>query len=122
MLPWVMGYIPHQEPVSDDHVPAGPRPEQLYHHTSSRGTGVDSHEQVGGGRTVDATGSGLSGTSPRGPEKRGRDRRASVPPSRRGRRDRRGHGARCKAVPARWAGCGPRADSERGAGPPGPAG
>ena len=39
MLPWVMGCIPHQEPVSDDHVPAGPRPEQLYHHTSSRGTG-----------------------------------------------------------------------------------
>ena len=46
---------------------------------------------------------------PRGPG-------ASVPPSRRGRpgRDRRGHGARCKAVPARGAGCGPRAESERG--------
>ena len=74
-----MGYIPHQEPVSDDHVPAGPRPEQLYPHTSSRGTGEDSHEQVGGGRTVDATGSGPRGTSPRVLEKSGRDHRASVP-------------------------------------------
>ncbi len=37
------------------------------------------------------------------------------PPSRRGRRDRRGHGARCKAVaavPARGAGCSPGADSD----------
>jgi hypothetical protein len=56
---------------------------------------------------------------PHGPEGGRRGPGASVPQSRRGRRDRRGHGARCKAVPARGAGCGPRADSERGAGPPG---
>ena len=35
------------------------------------------------------------------------------PPSRPGRRDRRGHGAQCKAAPAHGAGTGPRADSER---------
>jgi hypothetical protein len=78
-LPWVMGYLPHQELVSDDHVPAGPRPERLDPtHVLTR-DGGDSRERGVGGRTVDATGSGLSGTSPRGPEKSGRDHRASVP-------------------------------------------
>ena len=121
-LPWVMGCPPHQEQRRSVTSPPGPGPSSSTPARPHAGRGGDSHKGVGSGRAVDAAGSGQSGTSPRGPEKSGRDRRASVPPSRRGRRDRRGHGARCKAVPARWAGCGPRADSERGAGPPGPAG
>ena len=129
-----MGYIPHQEPVSVDHVPAGPRPEQLYPHTSARGTGVDNHDPAGmrpssvsprvltraagshEGDTcppVDAAGSGPSGTSPPCLEESRRDRRASVP--------RHVEGAVTVGVTAHgvkrsWA------YSERGAGPPGPAG
>ena len=78
-LPWVMGYLPHQEPVSDDHVPAGPRPERLDPtHVLTR-DGGDSREQGVGGRTVDATGSGPRGTSPRVPGKSRRDRGRASP-------------------------------------------
>ena len=100
---------PHAGRGEDGHVPAGPRPGRDPPRVPMRAAGSQGVTRP----QLDAAGSRperLRG--PRGPG-------GKRPPSRRGRRDRRGHGARCKAVPARGAGCGPRADSEGGAGPPG---
>jgi hypothetical protein len=78
-LPWVMGCPPHQERRRTVTSPPGPGPSSSTPARPHAGRGGDSHKGVGGGRAVDAAGSGQSGTSPRGPEKSGRDRRASVP-------------------------------------------
>jgi hypothetical protein len=124
MLPWVMDspawpggryQIVWGDPLTrirhsmDDHVPAGPRAEQLIPARPHAGRGVT-------GRHVPLS------TSPPGhrsrrhvPRTTPRGQRAKRPPSRPGRRDRRGHGAQCKAGPAHGAGSGPRA------GVPGPA-
>ena len=91
---------PHAGREEDSHVPAGPRPGRDPPRVPTRAAGSQGVTRP----QLDAAGSRperLRG--PRGPG-------GKRPPSRRGRRDRRGHGARCKAVPARGAGCGPRAE------------
>ena len=74
-----MGCPPHQEQRRSVTSPPGPGPSSSTPARPHAGRGGDSHRGVGSGRAVDAAGSGQSGTSPRGPEKSGRDRRASVP-------------------------------------------
>jgi hypothetical protein len=120
---------PHQGAVGRSRPHPGPA-RQALPRTSSRGTGGKTvtslparvqaeiprasprgprGPRASRARNSSPPGPGPGGTSPSRPEGGAREEQwASVPPSRRGRRDRRGHGARCKAVPARGAGCGPR--------------
>ncbi len=86
--------------------PCRPAAEQRPPARSHEGRGVPGrHVPAAQRRRVPAR----AARPPRGPKVAARAG-GERPPSRRGRRDRRGHGARCKPVPAQGGGCGPRAE------------